>query len=168
MQPATRRNLIIGLLALTALAAILAPDAPQPITGNSASIRTTHSALRPAPSPMPESGAMLPEKRPALAYEPKDIFQLEKPAMTAAELSKVQRQPAPPPMAPPLPFVYMGKILDRGQRSVFLTRDERAYVAKAGDVLDGVYRVDAIKPPVLELTYLPLSQKQILNIGEEK
>jgi hypothetical protein len=35
-------------------------------------------------------------------------------------------------------------------------------------VLDGQYRVDAIDPPLLEFTYLPLAQKQTLNIGTTK
>jgi hypothetical protein len=33
------------------------------------------------------------------------------------------------------------------------------------DVIDGIYRVDAIAPPTLTLTYLPLNQVQQLNIG---
>ena len=32
-------------------------------------------------------------------------------------------------------------------------------------VIDGAYRVDAIAPPTLKLTYLPLNQVQQLNIG---
>jgi hypothetical protein len=32
-------------------------------------------------------------------------------------------------------------------------------------VIDGTYRVDAIAPPNLTLTYLPLNQVQQLNIG---
>ena len=58
-----------------------------------------------------------------------------------------------------------GKLAEQGQFSVFLTRNGKPYVARPGDVLDGQYRVDAIDPPVLELTYLPLAQKQTLNIG---
>ena len=34
-----------------------------------------------------------------------------------------------------------------------------------GETIDGTYRVDEIRPPVLTLTYLPLEQRQQLNIG---
>lgn len=72
------------------------------------------------------------------------------------------------PVAPPLPYLYMGKIIDKSGLAVFLTRDERAYVVHVGDVIDATYRVDAIAPPMLELTYLPLKEKQLLNIGVTK
>lgn len=72
------------------------------------------------------------------------------------------------PVAPPLPYLYMGKILDKGGLAVFLTRDDRAYVVHVGDVIDATYRIDAIAPPMLELTYLPLKEKQLLNIGVTK
>ncbi len=39
------------------------------------------------------------------------------------------------------------------------------YIVQTKMVVDGAYRVDAITPPVLSLTYLPLNQVQQLNIG---
>jgi len=73
--------------------------------------------------------------------------------------------PPPPPSAPPLPFTYVGKALQEGRWEVFLARGERSYLVREAAVIDGTYRVDAIKPPVLTLTYLPLNQVQQLNIG---
>ncbi|OON63782.1 hypothetical protein B0920_10645 [Massilia sp. KIM] len=73
--------------------------------------------------------------------------------------------PPPPPSAPPLPFTFIGKSLQDGVWQVYLARGERAYLVRDKDVIDGAYRVDAIKPPVLTLTYLPLNQVQQLNIG---
>jgi hypothetical protein len=64
-----------------------------------------------------------------------------------------------------LPFTYMGKMDENGELTVFLTKGEVPYVAKVGSVLDGQYRVDSIQPPMVEFTYIPLGQKQILNIG---
>ena len=71
----------------------------------------------------------------------------------------------PPPMAPPLPFTFIGKSVGGGAWEVYLARGDRTYVARANEVLDGMYRVDAIAPPILTLTYLPLNQVQQLNIG---
>jgi hypothetical protein len=73
--------------------------------------------------------------------------------------------PPPAPMAPPLPFIFIGKALADGAWEVYLARGERTYVVHDKEVIEGTYRVDAIAPPVLTLTYLPLKQTQQLNIG---
>lgn len=74
--------------------------------------------------------------------------------------------PAPaPPSAPPLPFTFIGKSLQDGVWEIYLARGERTHLVRENTVIDGMYRVDAIKPPVLTLTYLPLNQVQQLNIG---
>lgn len=73
--------------------------------------------------------------------------------------------PPPPPSAPPLPFTYLGKALENGAWEVYLARAGKTYIVHAKTVIDGTYRVDAIAPPILMLTYLPLNQVQQLNIG---
>lgn len=73
--------------------------------------------------------------------------------------------PPPPPQAPPLPFTYIGKAAADGAWEVFLARADKTYLVRDKMVIDGVYRVDAIAPPMLKLTYLPLNQIQQLNIG---
>jgi len=70
-----------------------------------------------------------------------------------------------PPSAPPLPFTYIGKSLQEGRWEIYLARGERTYLVQEAAVIDGAYRVDAIRPPLLTLTYLPLNQVQQLNIG---
>jgi hypothetical protein len=73
--------------------------------------------------------------------------------------------PPPPPSAPPLPFTMIGKALENGAWEVYLARAGKTYIVKPKTVIDGTYRVDAIAPPFLTLTYLPLNQVQQLNIG---
>ncbi|MCL4472159.1 MAG: secretion system X translation initiation factor [Sulfuricella sp.] len=73
--------------------------------------------------------------------------------------------PLPPPAAPPLPFVYLGKMLEDGKSLVFLSKKERNLVVKEGDVIDGTYRVESIHPSAMTLTYMPLNMTQILPIG---
>ena len=73
--------------------------------------------------------------------------------------------PPPPPMGPPLPFTFIGKSVGDGVWEVYLARGDRTYTARTNEVIDGTYRVDAIAPPILRLTYLPLNQVQQLNIG---
>jgi hypothetical protein len=74
--------------------------------------------------------------------------------------------PPPPPTAPPLPFTFIGKALSDGAWEVYLAHGDHAYVVREkGAVIDGIYRVESIEPPVLTLIYLPLNQIQQLNIG---
>jgi hypothetical protein len=73
--------------------------------------------------------------------------------------------PPPPPSAPPLPFTFLGKAVSNGEWEVFLVRGSETLIVKNKTVIDGVYRVDAIAPPGMTFTYLPLNQVQQLNIG---
>lgn len=76
--------------------------------------------------------------------------------------------PVVAPTAPPLSFVYLGKKLEGGQWEVYLGQGEKTFVVREGQMLDGQYRVDSIKPPQMELMYLPLGQSQNLSIGETR
>jgi hypothetical protein len=70
--------------------------------------------------------------------------------------------PPPPPQAPPIPFAYMGKLVDDGTTTVFLARADRNYVVRAGDTIDGTYRIEKIGDEAVELVYLPLKARQTL------
>jgi hypothetical protein len=73
--------------------------------------------------------------------------------------------PPPPPMAPPMPFAFIGKAAADGAWEVYLSRGDKTYTVRNNTVIDGVYRVDRIAPPLMTLTYLPLKQQQQMNIG---
>ncbi|HEX7888785.1 MAG TPA: hypothetical protein VF522_05430 [Ramlibacter sp.] len=75
--------------------------------------------------------------------------------------------PPPPPTAPGLPFVYLGKMLVGEQLTVFLAHQDRNLVVKEGETIDGTWRIDSIRGPVLTLTYLPLDTQQTMHIGEQ-
>lgn len=94
--------------------------------------------------------------------EVKDIF--------AAQTWFVPPPPgvAPPPEAPPLPFTYLGKLKDNednGGTRVFIATKDRNLVVKAGDVIDGTYRIEAIGPTAMTFRYLPMDKQQTLEIG---
>jgi hypothetical protein len=84
--------------------------------------------------------------------------------------------PAPPPavaepsapVAPPLPYAFIGKKQEAGSWEVFLMRGEQTFVVRASDVLEGQYRIELIQPPTMTLTYLPLGQVQTLPIGDTR
>jgi hypothetical protein len=72
-------------------------------------------------------------------------------------------QPPAKPAAPPLPFAYLGKVIEDGKLAVFLSRGEESLSVKAGDTV-GEYRVDAVTENEIRFTYLPLKTKQSLPL----
>ena len=66
---------------------------------------------------------------------------------------------------PGLPFTYLGKQGADGNWEVYLTRGDETLIARDQTVIDGTYRVDAIKPPTMTLVYLPLKLVQTMDIG---
>lgn len=79
--------------------------------------------------------------------------------------------PAPAPVmpsAPPLPFAFMGRMVDAERLTVFLVKGERVYLASEGDVIDEIYRLEKVEPGQLTLLYLPLNAVQTLAVGEIK
>ena len=73
--------------------------------------------------------------------------------------------PPPPPQAPPLPFMYMGRLAEDQSTTVFLTAGDRNLVVKPGDVIDNTYKVEQVTDSAVVLTYLPMNQRQTLAIG---
>ena len=78
--------------------------------------------------------------------------------------------PPPPeipvaPKAPTLPFSFLGKQLQTGVWQVYLGLGEDLRLARVGAVIDGQYRVESIVPPLIVFTYLPLNERQTLDIG---
>jgi hypothetical protein len=76
--------------------------------------------------------------------------------------------PPPSPTAPALPYTFLGKKFEGGVWEVFITRGEDSFVVKEGSLIEKTYRVDAIAPPQMNVTYLPLNQSQTLAIGESR
>lgn len=165
----SRRGLIFAVLLVTLLAVYLAPPAEEPAppsrNADKASVALAGRAAGHERQPTTDS-SWQPQKRLALEVEPGNLFQVDRPPPPPA--AKAGR-PAPPPapVAPPLPYSYMGRLVDDGVPTVFLLRQgqDKPYLAKAGDILDGQYRVISIHPPLVEFIYIPLGQKQTLNIG---
>ena len=65
--------------------------------------------------------------------------------------------------APPLPFKYLGKMVEDGKLSVFLSNGDESVAVHAGQRI-GDYRVDKITEAEVRFTYLPLKTKQSLPL----
>ena len=77
--------------------------------------------------------------------------------------SKGRAKPAAPAI-PPLPFRYIGKLVEDGRLEVILLRGaDHITVAEAGP-LDAEYRVDEVNDKRIAFTYLPLNASHVLEL----
>ena len=74
-----------------------------------------------------------------------------------------QAQAAAKPVAPPLPFRYIGKMVDGDKLAVFLANGNESMAVAQGDRI-GDYRVDKVSDAEIVFTYLPLKTKQSLPL----
>jgi hypothetical protein len=110
------------------------------------------------------------EKLPRRAHEAPggDLFKPNSWQAIAQEEARKQAPPPPPPpkpTAPPLPFKYLGKLVEDERTLVFLVRDDRNFIVRAGDTIEGTYRVDEIAEQSMTFTFLPLKERQVLALG---
>lgn len=77
----------------------------------------------------------------------------------------------PPPLqpeakraAPPLPFRYIGRLVQNGKAEVLLMRGERLYSLAPGDKIGDDYVVERIGDSSIRFVYLPLNMKQSLEL----
>lgn len=71
------------------------------------------------------------------------------------------------PSAPPLPFSYMGKVRYGDQQwRFFLVNGKTVHTVRAGEVVEGIYKIEGLVNGQLEIIYLPLNIKQTLSVGD--
>lgn len=71
----------------------------------------------------------------------------------------------PTPVAPPLPFKFIGRLIDRNVTTAFVVHANQTLGIKEGDEVDKLYRVEHIQDDRVVFVYLPLHQTQTLLIG---
>jgi hypothetical protein len=81
-----------------------------------------------------------------------------------APVQQGAEQPQAAPSAPALPFRYLGKAIEDGKLTVFLMKGNDSYSVHSKQALDEQYRVDKVTETQVVFTYLPLKQKQTLDI----
>lgn len=69
----------------------------------------------------------------------------------------------PAPAAPPLPYIYSGKLEGTPQGTlIFLMANNKLYTATKGQNVDQLWRLDTENDNMLRFTYLPLNLPKIL------
>lgn len=71
--------------------------------------------------------------------------------------------PPPAPMAPPFPYQLIGRLVEGDQAQALLAGPTRSLAVKAGETIDGQWRVDQISPTGLSLTWLPAKLTQNIS-----
>lgn len=115
------------------------------------------------PEPVPVVNILSVQTRVAAVAVSKSLF-----ASVAAATAKPAAQTVSAvaaPVAPPLPFTYLGKQNRGGKIEVYLARGDEVIVAREQSVIQNTYRVQSISAQSLSLMYLPLQQVQQISIG---
>ncbi len=163
MKPATRKSIIGLLLAATAAAAlwplpdddaVVSPRLGKQTVGKGLDVGL--SALHPLNSGRPVATNDTPYTSTGIAA---DLF----PSQTWTPPPSPQQETVA--VAPPLPFTFGGRYVEAGKTLVFLMEGERVHSVRVGDTINGAYRIDAIEPAAVQLTYLPLNTRQSLPTG---
>ena len=167
-----------GLLAAALLAALGATlwasqsgdddGAAKPVAGSS-----RRAATAPAAKALPrEAGAAQiqmppvtdwqPVQRPPWAPVAESQFAAWSPPPPPPAPRVVNSPPPPPaaPVAPAFPYQIIGSLRDGVGTQVFLAGPNRSLNARAGEVIDGQWRVDQVSATGLSLTWLPAQIKQ--------
>ena len=69
------------------------------------------------------------------------------------------------PQAPPLPFRYVGRLVQNGRTEVLLMRGALLHSITEGDEIDGEYRVERITGATIRFIYLPARVAQSLDLA---
>lgn len=104
-------------------------------------------------------------KRPAPAAEPSNLFNSRSWEKKAPPKKAAPPPPPPPPQAPPLPFTYMGRWIERGETTVMLGQGPRNFTVREGEKVDASYLLEKIGPDRLVFRYVPLDQTQVLLLA---
>jgi len=71
------------------------------------------------------------------------------------------------PTAPPNPYRFAGTVRYGGILRVALAAGERIHLVKGGEIIDDLYRVEAVSRDAVRLVYLPLGvEHQLAYTGE--
>ena len=67
--------------------------------------------------------------------------------------------------APPMPYRFAGRVQKDGEEEFLLSKGDLIFAVKEGDTIDGAYKVVAVKPDRIELTYLPLGTAERIAVA---
>ncbi len=94
-----------------------------------------------------------------------DLFPGQAPVTPVARPVVARAEAPSVPVAPPLPFSYLGRMKNGERTLVYLRKNGQGMViAESGATVDNLYRVENISDTAVHFTYLPLGTKQVLGL----
>ena len=63
------------------------------------------------------------------------------------------------------PFVYAGKLVDEGRVTVFLIEGDKSHAVKVGNIIEELWKVKSITPPIMVLKNLSTKIEVQIQIG---
>jgi len=161
MRVRMRKVLIFGSLA--AIVGYLLLDRPATRPGL-AVVESGRAEPRAAAPAAPAERLALPERR-GLSRTQGELFAAP-PAPAPSPMAKAPPAPvAAAPVAPPVPYRFAGKVRKGSEEEVFVSKGDLVFPVKAGDTLDGMYRIESIGAERIELVYLPLGTRDRIAVS---
>ncbi|HEV2430411.1 MAG TPA: cohesin domain-containing protein [Burkholderiales bacterium] len=158
-----RRFMLLGALVAIVGYPLLDESA---IGGGLAVAQTERAETRGAAKTTPAERLELPERR-GLSRTQGELFGAPPPPAPAPGAKKAA--PAPvvvsAPVAPPVPYRFAGKVRKGSEEEVLISKGDVVVPVKAGDTLDGVYKVESISAERIDLVYLPLGTRDRIVVS---
>jgi type IV pilus biogenesis protein PilP len=147
----------VGAVALAGGLLLTADEQPQTSTKGAGPVKRDEQ---------PRSSAFSLPQRDGLNRQRGDLFGgpyvPPPPKATPAQQAAAAQAANPEPVAPPMPYRVAGQVSHGNGAQVVLARDDRVYLVKEGDELDGGYRVESIRQDGVTLVYTPLDKREHL------
>lgn len=156
MKAQVRKLLLIGAV-IAVVAMVAYQPARESAKGAVSEAQAPAGAVRAAAAP----ALVVPEKR-GLGKARGELFGASPPPPQPV----VAGTPAPAvAVAPPLPYRFAGRVRKGGEEEFLLSKGDLIIPVRAGDVLDGTYRVVAAKADGIELVYVPLGTSERIAVS---
>jgi hypothetical protein len=177
MEISLRAKILLGLAVAVAAYVVMGPGGDeQPVevakSSSARAVRVAHAAKTLRHQKDPSRMLYFLAHRVSTAssagtlFAPHSWYTPPPPPAPAPVLTAAQEAALRTPVAPPLPFTYIGSYTADGSASVFfLTQGDRVYNVRVGDSLNGTYSVDSFTNGQLVMTYKPLQIQQQLTVG---
>ena len=132
---------------------------------------------RPAVSSLPLVQQSLPGGEPGGLLERDPLVESSTDLFRLVNFLPPPPKPLPPPPPPPppkpsqpsFPYAYFGRMIDiNGKAVTYLTRGDALIPIHAQQLLDNIYRIDAVTETQIVVTYVPLEEKTVIAVHSGK
>ena len=182
MSPKLRQGLLLGGLVLAALLVVFGDNSPP--AGED--LLVARQAPPVAAAPVEPPGSAVAEKSAQAELAPGEIRRIKPRPPRSEDDNPASLFPGPPPPTPPMseqggmqqgeplpppspthPFVYIGRMLDQGRWTIFLSNAGWVHALSEGGEADG-FRVESISAHEVRLAQLANDVKFVIPIDDAK